>query len=110
MRLMSSRSSFSAQVQPERPMAEHPAGLASETEARDVAEAARETNLPIVAAGGIDSFVRAEEIRRITPGKWKDGIGQELHDKGVQLIQVHTALYFQGPKLIPEVKRAAFAA
>ena len=75
-----------------------------------VAEAARKTKLPIVAAGGIDSFVRAEEIRRITSGKWKDGIGQELHDKGVQLIQVHTGLYFQGPKLIREVKRAAFAA
>jgi len=57
---------------------------------RVVTEARKRTRLPIIAAGGIDSTERAQVLR----------------DLGVDMVQVHTPIYFKGPRVIRDLKMA----
>ncbi len=56
-----------------------------------VYEIRKKSKIPIVATGGLDSTER----------------GRILREHGADLVQVHTPLYFRGPKVIPLLKMAA---
>ncbi len=58
--------------------------------AKVLGEARPKTKMPIVFTGGLDSTERGKQVR----------------DLGADLVQTHTPLYFRGPKVIRDLKRA----